>query len=89
MLLSVHAIWGSASAPTAQQLDKEITPERRALHRLTIRSQPRAELVNEGAGVEVPSPPPGPRLRACATSTPSTLSCAWWRLGSEAGRCHR
>jgi hypothetical protein len=40
MLLSVHAIWGGTSAPTAQQLDKAITPERRALYRLTIRSQP-------------------------------------------------
>jgi hypothetical protein len=29
-----------AHAATAQQLDKAITPERRALHRLTIRSQP-------------------------------------------------
>jgi hypothetical protein len=29
-----------AHAAAAQQLDKAITPERRALHRLTIRSQP-------------------------------------------------
>jgi hypothetical protein len=37
-----------AHAAAAQQVDKAITPERRALHRLTIRSQPlhrRANLV--------------------------------------------
>ena len=31
-----------AHAAAAQQLDQAITPERGALHRLTIRSQPRA-----------------------------------------------
>jgi hypothetical protein len=35
-----------------------------------------------------------PRLSACATSAPSTPSCAWWRLfavrlGSGVGRCRR
>jgi hypothetical protein len=38
-----------AHAAAAQQLDKAITPERRALHRLTIRSQPLHRQANQSA----------------------------------------
>ena len=79
-----------AHAAAAQQLDKAITPERRALHRLTIRSQtlhrqafetPAGAMWSRPCSIgEVPRRLYGPNLRACATSTPSTPSCGCWPL---------
>ena len=77
-------------AAAAQQLDKAITPERRALHRLTIRSQtlhrqafetPAGAMWSRPCSIgEVPRRLYGPNLRGCATSTPSTPSCGCWPL---------
>jgi len=54
-----------AHAATAQQLDKAITPERRALHRLTIRSQPLHRRANRLLRLLLPG---GHRRRTSATA---------------------